>query len=114
MLWAKAFAVTLVAELPVAYFLLRQADVSRARLAFAIVLVNVASHPAVWFVFPELGLGYGAAVTLSELWAVGLECLAYRLIFPRLSWRRAGLASLLANAASVALGLCLRALGLRI
>ncbi len=113
-LWAKAFAATLCAELLVSWFLLRVAEPSRGRRVGAIALVNVASHPAVWFVFPELGFGYGVAVALSEAWAVALEGLGYRLIFPSLTWRRAFLTSLLANAASVAFGLALRAAGVRI
>ena len=44
--------------------------------------VNLASHPAVWFVIPELGMSYNPRVVLSEVWAVGIEMWAYRLIFP--------------------------------
>ena len=78
----------------------------------AVLLVNVASHPAVWFVFPELSLSRFATVGLSELWAVVLETAGFRLIFAGLTLRRAFGVALLANALSLLLGLLLRAAGL--
>ena len=76
----------------------------------ALAFANIASHPAVWFVFPELGLSYSVMVILAETWAVGSELVFYRLVFEQLSWRRAVLISLLANALSLGLGLVVRAL----
>lgn len=98
--WGQAFVLTLIAELMVAPLLLRGAN----RIA-AIVVANLASHPAVWFVFPDLlaRFGYSVQLGVSELWAVLIETWIYRLVLGA-SWRRAGLAALVANAASVTLG----------
>ena len=107
--WARAFCVTLAVELAVATPLLR------GRLAPRLVLValaNLASHPAVWFVLPELGLGYPAWLVSAELWAVTVEAVAYRALLPGMAARRAVVVSLAANAASFLAGLGLRALGL--
>ena len=110
-LWARAFALTLGSELCVAPWLLPRGE-PRIRRVGAVVAANVLSHPAVWFVFPELGLGYTRMLLLAELWAFGSELLLYRLVFPALPWRRAVAASALANAVSLGLGMALRGAGL--
>ena len=110
-LWSRAFALTVLSELLVAPWFLPKREPRWRRLG-AVVVANCASHPAVWFVFPELGLSYMKWVLLAELWAFGSEVFVYRLVFPELGWRRAVAASALANAASVAAGLVARALGL--
>lgn len=109
-LWARAFLLTLGSELCVAPWLMPK-DEPKPRRVGAVVAANVLSHPAVWFVFPELGVGYTAMLVLAELWAFGSEVLVYRLVFPRLEWRQAIAASALANALSLVLGLVLRRLG---
>jgi len=85
------------------------------RRAALIAVANIASHPAVWLIFPELGAGlrWPRLVTLvvSELWAFGLEALVYRLFLGAGQARRAAVTSALANGLSLAIGLGLRALG---
>lgn len=109
-LWARAFALTVGSELAIAtWFLPKEASSSR-RLG-AVVFANVASHPAVWFVFPELFARWQVALVVSELWALGSEVLIYKLVFPTLPWRRALAASALANGGSLLLGIALRAGG---
>jgi hypothetical protein len=83
----------------------------RARRLLLVALANLASHPAVWFVFPELGLSYAGWLALAEAWAVSIEALAYGVLLPGTGARRALVVSLAANAASFAAGLGLRALG---
>jgi hypothetical protein len=107
--WARAFAVTVGVELAVAAPLLPG---PRAPRVLLVALANLASHPAVWFVFPDLGLGYAAWLVLAELWAVAVEAIAYRVLLPGVTTRRALLVALAANAASLAAGLGLRAAGL--
>ncbi len=109
-LWAKAFGFTLGAEFALAPWLLPRDEPLRRRLA-AVLAANVLSHPAVWFVFPELGMAYAPMLICAELWAVGSELLLYRLVFPQLRWRRALAVSALANALSMGVGLLLRGLG---
>lgn len=109
-LWARAFLLTLGSELAIAPWLLPR-DEPRPRRLGAVAAANVLSHPAVWFVFPELGLGYTPMLILAELWAFGSEVLLYRLVFPKLPWRQAVATSALANAVSLGLGVAVRALG---
>ena len=69
-------------------------------------LPSALTHPLVWFVFPRLPLSYVPMVVCAELFAVGAEAaLLHALRVPRaLAW------SLVANAASLGIGLLLRAL----
>jgi hypothetical protein len=111
-LWFRAFLVTVVVESAVATPLLKGHAWTR-RLG-ALLLVNVATHPIVWFVIPVLtrrSLSWTQSVIVSETWAILGETAAYRLIFPDLSWKRCLAISALANLASTAIGLALRALG---
>jgi hypothetical protein len=108
--WFRAFFLTLAVELAVAPWFLPKAE-PRWRRAAAVVAANVASHPAVWFVFPALGFRYSVVLTLAELWAFGSEVLIYMLVFRGFSPRKAMIASALANGASLGVGVTLRALG---
>jgi hypothetical protein len=112
-LWARAFTLTVGLELLIATWFLPR-DATRSRRVGAVVFANVASHPAVWFVFPELFARWEVALVLSELWALGSEVLIYKLVFPTLEWRKALAASALANGGSLLLGLILRALGVEL
>jgi hypothetical protein len=106
-LWARAFAATLVVELAVATPLLRG---PRAQRVVLVALANLASHPLVWFVFPDLGLGYAAWLALAEAWAVVVEGIAYRVLLPTTTGR-AMLVAAVANGASLAVGHVLRVVG---
>ena len=109
--WLRAFALTVIIELLVATPLLAAGGATWRRRAAIVLLVNLASHPIVWFVFPELALPGTARLGLAEAWALGLEATAYALVWPELGKRRAFGVSALANGASLALGLVLRAAG---
>lgn len=107
-LWARAFAVTVLVELGVATPLLAGAERRLWRRMAIVAFAQLASHPAVWFIFPEIGLGH-AFLFVAESWAVAIEILFYRVTLPSLPWSRAFGVSLLANGASFAVGLALRA-----
>lgn len=106
--WGRAFALTLAVEVPLVVALTKGTAPPFQRIALA-VIANLASHPLVWFVFPELGLDYHAWLGLAEAWAVLVETFVYMTQVPALGLRRAALVSLTANAASVAAGFVLRA-----
>lgn len=112
--WFRAFVLTLVIEQVAAGWLLRR-EVPALRRVGLIAVCNVASHPAVWLIFPELGAGLGWSQTftlvLSELWAFGLEALIYGLFLGRGHARTAAVTSTVANALSLGLGLAFRACG---
>jgi hypothetical protein len=88
----------------------RRSGSPKQRVALAVV-ANLATHPLVWFVFPELGISYRQWLVLAEVWAVAIEAIAYATQLRSLGARRAVLVSLAANAASVAVGLALRSAG---
>jgi hypothetical protein len=81
------------------------------RAALSAALGTLASHPVAWPAMLALiaPLGYWAALAVVESGVVLAESVAYRLIVP-LRWRRALLASLVANAASTGAGLLYYAL----
>lgn len=112
--WFRAFVLTLVLEQVAAGWLLRR-EVPALRRVSLIAVCNVASHPAVWLIFPELGagLGWSQSFTLfvSEVWAFGLEALIYGLFLGPGQARRAAVTSTVANSLSLGVGLGLHALG---
>ncbi len=110
--WFRAFVVTLVVELSVLTPLLYKVDKKLGRCVGVITLGQVTSHPLVWFVFPVLELPYLVYSGIAELWAVAIEAVLYRLVFPSLTLKRACLLSFAANATSVVVGLILRHFGL--
>lgn len=112
--WFRAFALTLAIEQIAAGWVLRR-DVPALRRIALITVCNVASHPAVWLIFPELGAGLGwtrlGTLAVSEVWAFGLEALIYGLFLGPGHARKAAYAATLANALSLGVGLGLQALG---
>lgn len=102
--WARAFALTEIVEAPIYRYAL-PTTWPRALAASAI------THPVVWFVFPwiavELDLGWTTMAVLAETFAVAVEAAFFARAGVRA--RRAALVSLLANGASVTVGLFVRA-----
>ena len=80
-----------------------------------IAIANVATHPAVWLIFPELGAGLGwssfITLTASEVWAFGFEAFVYWVFLGTGKHRLAVVTAVAANAASLGLGFLLRAFG---
>lgn len=111
--WLRAFALTVAIELPVAVALLGASGrpgASISKRAGLVLFANLASHPVLWFVLSALPLRGGWALALSETWAVLAEAALYRLALDGVSLRRCALASLAANASSLAVGLAVRSL----
>ena len=105
--WALAFALTQIIEVPIVVALTRAAELPAWKRAATAFVATLATHPIVWFVVPELGLGESARVSASEGWAFGAECVIYRLFLAPLGWRASAAASALANAASFGIGVLL-------
>ena len=103
--WLQAFAVTAAVEGFVAVPLLAPVEAHIGRRLAAVLLVNLATHPLVWFLFPGVAARYAVRVAFSEAWALAAETGGYWIIWPRLDMRRAFATSLLANAASFIVGL---------
>lgn len=108
--WLRAFLLTLVVEVPIVVWLLRAAGPGRARLAAIAVFASLATHPVVWFVVPQvLYESSNESLLVSEAWAVLVEALFYAVVLPGLRPARALGASLVANLASVLVGLAVTA-----
>lgn len=115
LLWARAFLITVAVESLIATPLLREGQTPVAPLPRRLGVVcfaQVMSHPAVWFIFPALGLSYTTSLVLAETWAVVSELVFYRVVFPELPWKRAIAVSVLANAASFGVGTLLQWMGM--
>lgn len=102
--WPTAFFLTLAIELPIGAYLLRVTEPSLARRLALLFFANLASHPLVWFFFPHIGLDFGAAILLAELWAWLSEATLLALVWPTMGWQRALLVALVANALSFIVG----------
>ena len=110
--WALAFGLTQVVEVPVVVAMTRAVPSAAWRRAAIAFVATLATHPIVWFVMPELGLGEPMRYAASEAWAFGAETAIYAATLPGLSWPRAAAVSAVANGASFVLGLLVyRALG---
>jgi hypothetical protein len=104
--WLSAFVLTLVVETPIVVAVLRRAEPELLRLALIAVIANLATHPAVWFVFTQLFLvGTAPYVFTAEAWAVAAEAAVYLVVIRGVEPRRAVTASVLANTASIVAGL---------
>ena len=104
-LWFRAFALTVLVELPIVALLLRRAEPDRVRLVVLIVLANLATHPAVWFIWTQPFLvGTTEYLVVAESWAVAVEAVFYWAAFRGLPVGRAILVAFVANAASFLLG----------
>ena len=106
--WLKAFLLTLLVETPIAAALFRPVEPRLPRRVALILFANLASHPAVWFIFPNLGLRYSPALVIAEAWAVLVEAAFYRLVFEESDAVEALGISALANGASLGIGLLVR------
>jgi hypothetical protein len=102
--WLRAFLLTTVTELAVAVPVLGHEGPLPRRVA-AVCLAQLATHPAVWFIWPLFGWPRPTYLLVAEAFALITEALIYRLAFERLLWSRAFAASALANGVSVAVGL---------
>jgi hypothetical protein len=107
--WLLAFALTLIVEGPVVAIALRRPVPSVGRRFLLAIFANLATHPVVWFVFPDLPVAWGLSLALSEAFATGTETVFYRTLVPGVSWTRAVATSLVANAASFGMGLAVYA-----
>ena len=108
--WLLAFTLTLLSETPVVLAFLSASEPVRWRLAFLVLYANLATHPLVWFAFPQvLQLPGRWWLGPAEAYAVLAEAAFYQALL-RPGWRRAAAASLCANGASFVLGLALHAM----
>jgi hypothetical protein len=105
--WLRAFALTVIVEVPIAMLLLRTAEPNIFRRGAIAFFAQLVTHPCVWFVFAWLPFSWPVDITIAEAWAWGVEIVFYAVVIKELSWKRAALTSIAANATSFGLGLIL-------
>jgi hypothetical protein len=104
--WLPAFLLTVLVELPVVVILLARSGAPPLRVAVIVVVANLATHAAVWFIWTQLLMVGTPAYTVTvEIWAAGVEALAYWAAFPSVPVRRTVLAAVTANLLSFVIGL---------
>lgn len=104
--WLAAFLLTVAVEVPIVAPLMRGRDPGGWRLVVLVVFANLATHPAVWFIFPQLFLvGTLSFTVAAELWAVAAEAVFYAAAFRGVTPLRAIGTAVVANAASYLVGL---------
>ena len=108
--WPAAFALTLLLEAP--FYAPTLAGSFGARTPLVILLLNLATHPIVWFVFPYTSpwwTGFAAAELFAWLAEAALVAALSRTPLSRapIASDRAALVALSANAFSAGVGLLL-------
>lgn len=105
--YLRLFALTVLLETPVYWIVLGGTKKQLARFIKAILTVNVATHPAVSFLFAHFASRHGWSeiqyITLAEGFAFVAEALILGVYF-KYSWWRAIVGAFLANLASWWLG----------
>ena len=71
------------------------------------IIASSLTLPFVWFFFPALGLEWTVQTALAELFAFSSEAGIYLLLFEKIGWRNAIIASLLCNSVSFLFGILL-------
>jgi len=109
-MWIRAFVLTALIEIPIVVALTRGTAFPAWRRAAIAFFGQIATHPAVWFIFPSIvGLSGRQATLLSELWACLAEACLYAVALPGVRPLRALGVSAIANGASYGLGLAIYA-----
>ncbi len=78
--WLTAFLLTLFIELPCLLLLLKKYPTGR--VVSAGLMMNIVTHPALWFVFPSI-LPAGYYLFIGELMVVLIEAAILTLFFPK-------------------------------
>ncbi|MFO0751652.1 MAG: hypothetical protein U1F43_39195 [Myxococcota bacterium] len=107
LLWFKAFVTTVLVETPY-YALFLHGQVGGVWWAALVSLgLQMTTHPVLWLVWPHVQrlVSYPVLIVVAETLVVLAEAGLIMLVIGRARWRRALLASLVANAASTLVGL---------
>jgi hypothetical protein len=107
--WGRAFALTLVVELPVAWLVLRKYARLGPLLGSA-ALASAITHPVFWWVALRRTLDYPSFVAWGEILITLFEAGVLAVLL-HLGLKRALLASVAMNAASFLVGIACRAMG---
>jgi hypothetical protein len=87
--WLKIFALTYTIETPIYFAALRRHLHFLGALLVSLVL-NLATHPVVWFVLPKIFSNQVNYALFAEAWAVTIEALLLKALDRGLHWGRQG------------------------
>lgn len=103
--WLPAFLLTVAIETPIVAAVLRRLAPDLVRLVVVVLIGNLATHLAVWYVVTQLLLvGTWQYLLAAESWAIAAEALLYWAVFRGLRPATAIGVALVANLASFAAG----------
>jgi hypothetical protein len=103
--WFAAFALTVIVEAPFVLYAARRHGVDWVRGAVILVLANLATHPVLWYVIPQVVVPRTTQfVAVGEGWAIAAETACYWAVIPGMRARSALAVALLANVASFGVG----------
>jgi hypothetical protein len=98
--YLKVLATTCALELPIYLLILVNRSALMLKVVLAAILVNIASHPLVYFGFPwlsiQLGLSYAPMLASAEVFAPALEIVLLLFCF-QFSKTRASVGAVAAN-----------------
>lgn len=106
LMWLSAFVTTILVETPI-YMLFLQARMHLGWGALVSLGLQMSTHPLLWIIWPHVqhALDYTPLVIIAEVCVVLVEGALLVLVMGTAYWRRALLASLVANATSTIVGL---------
>lgn len=102
----QAYALTLAVESIVLYGLLK-GKYPIVEIVKNSILASTITLPFVWFVFPPSGFSWTYVTAVSEIFAVVIETIVYRVGFRKISWKMAFVSSFACNLTSFVIGLML-------
>jgi hypothetical protein len=103
--WLKAYLFTLLVEVPIFVLIARRTvELPLWRLALAGAAGTLATHPALWFVWPHLFSDYALYIVTGEILVACIESLTFYALARPISFWTAVAASFVANAASYGVG----------
>ena len=103
--WLPAFLLTLAVEAPIVAILVRRIETDLLRLGVIVLVANLATHLAVWYVITQLLLvSTWQYLLVAESWAIVAEAVVYWAAFRGLRLINAAGVALVANLASFAAG----------
>ena len=110
--YSGLFFLVNLCEAPIYCYFLRGTGFSALRRLAIVIALNVATHPVVFFLWPQwmraLGATYWQMVMAAEAYAVGIEIFLIESLIPEFPIRKAVLAALTANTCSLLFGMLLR------
>ncbi|VVC04479.1 Uncharacterised protein [Candidatus Bilamarchaeum dharawalense] len=101
-----AYTLTVLIETVALFILLRKKYETTTILKNGFVASTV-TLPFVWFVFPLLGFGWTLTFVFSEVFAIVVEAIWYKLAFKQMGYGNSLVLSLICNLLSIVAGLLL-------